>query len=112
VNTSVLVGKRHQARNGSKQWWGGLTDDAIEQVRGNVEHLASQLQQRYGYTRDKAELEANRLLDQYDRKVYEVVRSLPGDMVPKMIRYPWAAIATVLGLGLIVGFLVRPNRCA
>jgi hypothetical protein len=112
MKTETFVGKQNQIRNGSRQWWNKIADGAVEQVRGNVEHLASLLQQRYGYSRVKAELEATRLIDQYDRKVYEAVRWLPGDMIPKVVRYPWASLATVLGLGLLVGFLIKPNRCS
>jgi hypothetical protein len=112
MNIGVLTSKRNQARNHSRQREGGLTTEASEMVRENVEQLVSRLQARYGYTREKAELEAGRLLDRYDHRVYEMVRKLPGDIVPKVIRYPWATIATVLGLGLLVGFIVRPtNRC-
>jgi len=55
-------------------------------------------------------LTMSRLLDQYDHKVYELVQSLPGDLDRRVVRYPWASIATMLGLGLLVGFIIKPNR--
>ncbi len=43
-----------------KEWWGKLTDDDLEQAGGNGEQIVGMLQQRYGYTRQRAEEEFNR----------------------------------------------------
>jgi len=45
-----------------KEWWGELTDDELEQAAGNAEQIMGLLQQKYGYTRERAEEEFNRRL--------------------------------------------------
>ena len=39
---------------------GTLTDDEIDQVQGDAEILLGKLQQRYGYSRERAEQELER----------------------------------------------------
>jgi hypothetical protein len=41
--------------NPKKENWGGLTDDDIEVMLGKGEQLAGRLQERYGYSRERAE---------------------------------------------------------
>ena len=40
---------------------GTLRDDEIEQIAGNLDRLAGKLQEKYGYTRERAEKECNRI---------------------------------------------------
>jgi uncharacterized protein YjbJ (UPF0337 family) len=40
-----------------RQKWGQLTDSDYEQIAGNRDKFVGRLQERYGYTRDKAEKE-------------------------------------------------------
>ena len=41
----------------ARVWWGKLTDDDLEQVRGKFNKLSGLLQEKYGYTRRQAEEE-------------------------------------------------------
>jgi uncharacterized protein YjbJ (UPF0337 family) len=44
--------------------WGKLTDDDVEQAQGNVEMLIGKIQERYGHSREEAERELDRWLEQ------------------------------------------------
>jgi uncharacterized protein YjbJ (UPF0337 family) len=48
-----------------KEWWGKLTDDDLEQASGNAEQIVGLLQQKYGYTRQRAEEEINKNVTAY-----------------------------------------------
>ncbi len=48
-----------QVKGRVKQRWDRLTDEDIEQVRGNLERLVDALRDRYGYDRWSAEKEIN-----------------------------------------------------
>ena len=110
MNAEVMRGKLDEIRSDSRRLWNRRSDEGRTRLAGSVDRLVDQMQKRYNITRDKAELTVGRFLDQYDHKVYEVVQRLPGDLDRRVIRYPWATIATTLGLGLLVGFIIKPNR--
>jgi len=110
MKAETVTSKLDEIRNGSMRWWGKRGDEGRHRLTASIDRLAEQMRKRYGYTRDKAELEVSHFLDRYDHKVHEIVESLPGDLDRRVSRYPWATIATVLGLGLLVGFIIKPGR--
>ena len=57
MNQDVFEGKWKEMRGQVKEWWGKLTDDDLEQVGGKADQLVGLLQQKYGYTRERAEQE-------------------------------------------------------
>ena len=61
MNSDVFAGKWKQMRGQAKEWWGKLTDDDLEQIDGKRDKLVGILQERYGYSREKAEEELKRL---------------------------------------------------
>ena len=66
--TDILQGKWHELKGQVKQQWGKLTEDDMTKLSGKQEELAGVLQQRYGYTKEKAELEINNWLRDHDKK--------------------------------------------
>jgi uncharacterized protein YjbJ (UPF0337 family) len=49
-----VAGNWKQFSGEVRRRWGLLTDDDLEEIRGNREILAGKLQERYGYSRDVA----------------------------------------------------------
>ena len=64
MNKDIFEGKWKEMRGQIKEWWGQLTDDELEQAAGNAEKIVGLLQQKYGYTRERAEQEFNRRLEE------------------------------------------------
>lgn len=60
MNSDVFAGKGKQVQGSMKEWWGKLTDDDIVKIQGNRDTLLGAIQERYGYTREKAEEEIKR----------------------------------------------------
>jgi uncharacterized protein YjbJ (UPF0337 family) len=60
MNSDIFEGKWKEMKGQTKEWWGKLTDDDLEQAAGNAEQIVGLLQQKYGYTREQAEEEFNR----------------------------------------------------
>jgi uncharacterized protein YjbJ (UPF0337 family) len=60
MNQDISAGKWKEMRGQVKEWWGKLTDDELEQAAGNVEQIIGLLQQKYGYSRERAAEEFNR----------------------------------------------------
>jgi uncharacterized protein YjbJ (UPF0337 family) len=59
MNQDIFEGKSKEMRGQIKEWWGKLTDDDLEQAGGNADQIVGLLQQKYGYTRERAEQEIN-----------------------------------------------------
>ncbi len=59
MNWEQVEGHWKQLKGTVKKKWGELTDDEIDIVEGKREDLIGQLQAKYGYTKEKAEEEAD-----------------------------------------------------
>jgi uncharacterized protein YjbJ (UPF0337 family) len=68
MNQDILAGKWKRIRGELKTWWGNLTDDDVERIGGQKDKLIGLLQERYGYTREQAEQEIERRLQEYGDK--------------------------------------------
>jgi len=66
MNKDVFEGKWKQVRGEAKVWWGKLTDDDLDKVAGKFEVFAGLLQEKYGYSREHAEEEIEKHLNEYE----------------------------------------------
>jgi uncharacterized protein YjbJ (UPF0337 family) len=60
-----IAGSWKQVRGEARKQWGKLTDDDLEQARGQREILAGKVQERYGIAKE----EANRQIDEWANKL-------------------------------------------
>jgi uncharacterized protein YjbJ (UPF0337 family) len=60
-----LAGQWKQFSGQVRKAWGKLTDDDLEQIKGQRDILAGRIQERYGITRE----EANRQIDEWANKL-------------------------------------------
>jgi uncharacterized protein YjbJ (UPF0337 family) len=65
--SDILGGQWKQLRGRVKEAWGKLTDDELDQIEGRRDILIGKIQEKYGYTREKAEQEVDRVLREYER---------------------------------------------
>ena len=61
MNNDVFQGKWKQIRGQVKVWWGKLTDDDLDKVNGEYDKFIGLLQEKYGYTRQQAEEEFEKI---------------------------------------------------
>jgi uncharacterized protein YjbJ (UPF0337 family) len=69
ATTDVLAGRWKQLRGELRSWWGRLTEDDLEQIGGQQDKLIGRLQERYGYTRERAQQDVERRLQEYHARV-------------------------------------------
>lgn len=69
MNKDVFEGKWKQVRGEAKLWWGKLTDDDLDKVGGQFEVFAGLLQEKYGYSREQAEEEIEKHMNEYETKL-------------------------------------------
>ena len=60
MNSEVFAGWWKQARGHAKVWWAQLTDNELDETRGEYDKLVGLLQSQYGWTREQAEKEIER----------------------------------------------------
>ena len=61
--SDILKGKWKQLKGSIQERWGELTDDEVDQIEGETQRLVGLLQEKYGYTKEKAEAEVADFLD-------------------------------------------------
>ena len=59
MNWDQVKGSWKQVKGKAQQMWGDLTDDELDTIEGKREELVGRLQAKYGYTKEKAEEEAD-----------------------------------------------------
>lgn len=64
MNWDQVEGKWTQMKGSIKQQWGKLTDDDLDYIAGSRDKLIGKLQERYGRSREQAEQEFDRWLEQ------------------------------------------------
>jgi uncharacterized protein YjbJ (UPF0337 family) len=64
MNQDIFEGRWKQAKGKAKEWWGHLTDDELDRIEGKKDQLIGALQAKYGFTREQAEQEIDRRMNQ------------------------------------------------
>lgn len=62
MNDDVFKGKWKQLKGQIQQKWGELTDDDLDRIEGAQTEFEGLLQERYGYTKERAKQEVDSLL--------------------------------------------------
>ncbi|MDF5804358.1 CsbD family protein [Pseudomonas aeruginosa] len=63
MNSDVIRGKWKQLTGKIKERWGDLTDDDLQAADGHAEYLVGKLQERYGWSKERAEQEVRDFSD-------------------------------------------------
>jgi uncharacterized protein YjbJ (UPF0337 family) len=66
MNKDISEGKWKQMRGKAKVWWGKLTDNDLDRAAGKFDILAGLLQEKYGYTRQRADAEIDKRVAEYE----------------------------------------------
>ena len=62
-NRDVLTGNWKQMQGKVKQTWGKFTDDDLTRINGRFDELSGLVQERYGYSKEKAEKEVTDFIE-------------------------------------------------
>jgi len=64
MNTDTFKGQWNQLKGRVRRQWGKLTDDDVDQIKGNSEILLGKLQERYGRSKEEARRDLDRFLEE------------------------------------------------
>lgn len=62
MNWDQVQGNWKELKGKVKERWGKLTDDDLMVVKGKRDQISGVLQQRYGYAKEKAEMEIDNFI--------------------------------------------------
>jgi uncharacterized protein YjbJ (UPF0337 family) len=77
MNKDVFEGKWKQIRGEAKAWWGKLSDDDLDRAAGKFEVLTGLIQEKYGYTRQRAADEIDQRVTAYEMNLKEKATPVP-----------------------------------
>jgi uncharacterized protein YjbJ (UPF0337 family) len=63
MNWDRVEGKWDQFKASLRQQWGNLTDDDLEQAKGQRDRLVGRVQERYGETKETISKKIDELID-------------------------------------------------
>jgi uncharacterized protein YjbJ (UPF0337 family) len=78
MNKDVLQGRWKEIRGRARGWWAELTDDDLNRVAGKWDVLVGLLQQKYGYTREKAIEDIDRRITDFEAGLKEHAMPMSG----------------------------------
>ena len=136
MNTDMLEGKWKEIQGDVRERWGRLTNDDMTRIGGKRDKLEGVLQQRYGYTKERARAEVNSYLsnlmdrgngdvadwqtavsdtldegrarvNQYQDQLMDRMPERPATVAKDN---PWLLLALVLVVGIVVGLMLRPSQ--
>ena len=96
-------------------------DGKAEDLTGWAEHGATEWGEKFEKLTDKARNSMNGAavsvkedvghgLIQYNKKAKQIMDYLPGKLSEKAVKYPWVTISVALGIGFLLGGLIKPTR--
>jgi uncharacterized protein YjbJ (UPF0337 family) len=65
INENLLKGKWNEIKGDVQKLWGKLTDDELEQTKGDATSLGGIVQQRYGIKEEEFRAKINGLIAKY-----------------------------------------------
>ena len=109
-NKNATASERQQLRDIAQEHWTKFTEEDLKKIETMRDDFVDMMQQRYGYAKQRAEEEVDRALSTSNARLEGVAHKLPGAMDQSLLRYPWVTIVTALGVGIILGFVLKPRR--
>lgn len=71
MNDQIIKGKWAEFKGEVRKAWGELTDNDLEQTKGNVTAIGGLIQQRYGQVKDDVSAKLNELAGRYADKAVD-----------------------------------------
>ncbi len=65
LNENLLKGKWKEIKGDIQKAWGKLTDDELEEAKGDANSLAGLVQRKYGIAQEEARTKLNKLAERF-----------------------------------------------
>lgn len=68
MQENIIKGKWRELRGEIRRMWGKLTDDELEETKGNLGSVAGLIQQKYGVAQDEARRKLDEIATRFSEK--------------------------------------------
>lgn len=68
MNENLMSAKWKEIKGDIMRTWGKLTDDEVEEAKGNLTGLAGTIQKKFGLAQEEAAAKLNGIVDKYKNK--------------------------------------------
>jgi uncharacterized protein YjbJ (UPF0337 family) len=68
LNEEQFKGRWKEIKGGIRNLWGKITDDELEQTKGDLTEITGLVEQRYGETKEEIKEKYEQLMDSFDNK--------------------------------------------
>ncbi len=85
-------------------------EDGFSQLNEGFEKLSNDARETVVSAAELVKKDVGRGLSQYNAKAQEMADKIPGGFGEKAARYPWVTLSIALGVGFLVGSLLKPTR--
>lgn len=97
MNHNIWQGKYRQVRGEFKRGWGKFTDNDQQRLEGELDRVLGLVQQRYGYTRERAVNEIEHYVGRYGKQAKATVSAKVDQLRGRQSSsLPWAWIVVAL----------------
>lgn len=79
MNESVVQGKWKEIKGEIQKLWGKLTNDELEQTKGNFTAIGGLIQQKYGYKKEEYSDKLDSLVNKFAQNADEVKEKVKTD---------------------------------
>lgn len=112
MNQITWQGKLRQLRGEFKREWGKFTHDDRRRIEGEFDRIVGQMQQNYGYSRERAVHELERYWQDYGKPMRSAMKStLRRSKSRRDFSIPWGTLAIgLIGVLLAVVQWRRANQ--
>lgn len=76
INENVVKGKWREVKGEIQKAWGKLTDDELEQTKGDATAIGGLIQQRYGDKQDSYKQKLSDIFGRFEEKKDKVVEGV------------------------------------
>lgn len=87
-----------------------LVEDGVNQLGEKVEKLTDDARETLVSTASTVKKDIGQGVSQYNAKAQEYAEKVPGGLAEKAAKYPWVAILIGVGIGVLLGGLLKPSR--
>lgn len=76
INEAIIKGKWLEIKGDLQKTWGKLTDDELEQTKGDIKAVSGLLQQRYGQAQESYSAKLAEIFQRFEDKKNEKVAAI------------------------------------
>ena len=87
-----------------------LMGNSVTQLSEGFEKLSDDTRETLSDAVETVKKDVGQGLNQYNDKAQEFADKVPGGFGKKAAKYPWVAISIGLGIGFLLGGLLKPHR--